>query len=238
MTMVKEKDIMKIDVAVIEDDLHYQTVVNKMLLKTKTNLDITYFDNAESFLDSSKNYELVLLDIDLPGMDGISLSRLIKNRTDGIVFLTSYEDKAIEAIGIKVAKYIVKTLPEEIIVARIRETIEELSLKSGIEIHTEYGEFMYLRIDDIYRIMIEGRMIYLYTKDSRFKMSSITLASVFKYFDGRLIYANQSSLVNPYHITHVFKDGTILFDNDSKEYISRNRRKGFLAEIAEQMGRI
>ena len=117
MTMVKEKNIMKIDVAVIEDDLHYQTVVNKMLLKTKTNLDITYFDNAESFLDSSKNYELVLLDIDLPGMDGISLSRLIKNRTDGIVFLTSYEDKAIEAIGIKVAKYIVKTLPEEIIVA-------------------------------------------------------------------------------------------------------------------------
>lgn len=45
------------------------------------------FIDGESFYDDFNEYDLVLLDIDLPGIDGIELSKKIEHKVENIIFL-------------------------------------------------------------------------------------------------------------------------------------------------------
>ena len=72
--------------------------------------------------------ELVLLDLELPDMNGIEVTRRIKRRTQGVevLILTSFEDeqKVYEAIQAGASGYLVKRVGPEKIRSGIREVME------------------------------------------------------------------------------------------------------------------
>jgi DNA-binding NarL/FixJ family response regulator len=72
--------------------------------------------------------ELVLLDLELPDMNGIEVTRRIKRRTGGVevLILTSFEDeqKVYEAIQAGASGYLVKRVGPEKIRSGIREVME------------------------------------------------------------------------------------------------------------------
>lgn len=72
--------------------------------------------------------ELVLLDLELPGIDGIEVTRRLKMRTNAIevLILTSFEDeqKVYEAVRVGASGYLVKRLGPEKIRAAIHEVLD------------------------------------------------------------------------------------------------------------------
>ncbi len=56
-------------VAVVEDDTEYRFLL-ETTLETVGAQDVSAYADAESFLDSDLDVDLVLLDLTLPGMDG------------------------------------------------------------------------------------------------------------------------------------------------------------------------
>ncbi len=74
----KEIDLTKVKVLVVEDNKINQMITKKILTKMQLSCDVV--DNGESAVDMVKtnNYDLVLMDIHMPGISGIEATKIIR----------------------------------------------------------------------------------------------------------------------------------------------------------------
>jgi DNA-binding LytR/AlgR family response regulator len=90
-----------------------KTAVEHYVAERSLDISVDVFDNPFIFLESlseSGGYDIVLLDICMPGILGTEVAREIRNRKDNteIVFLTTSTDFSVEAFALRAAHYLVK----------------------------------------------------------------------------------------------------------------------------------
>jgi DNA-binding LytR/AlgR family response regulator len=80
-------------------------------------------------LISALDYDVIFLDVQMPGMTGIELVRQLKGREvmPKVVFVTAYENYAVPAFEIRAVDYLLKPLESE----RLAETIQRLRESVG-----------------------------------------------------------------------------------------------------------
>ncbi len=111
-------------ILMVEDDVEITALLEKYLYKY--GFELFSVDRASSALDklSSSNYELVLLDLTLPEMDGLDLCRLIKREYPQlpIIISTARNDTTDKVIGFEVGAddYIAKPYDPRELIARIQ----------------------------------------------------------------------------------------------------------------------
>ena len=126
----------------IADDENLELkVLEKTIKKFFLNeLDIFMASNGKQAADIVENTDIniALLDIEMPGMNGIELAKLIreKNQDCIIIFITAYDrfEYAIEAMHIKAFDYLLKPWKEEKLTGLISEaisSIKEISSDDG-----------------------------------------------------------------------------------------------------------
>lgn len=73
---------------------------------------ISCFSSGEEIIASGEEYDILFLDIEMPKQDGISVKEYFeKNRKQTrIIFLTSHVERAIDAFGKNVVRFLVKPL--------------------------------------------------------------------------------------------------------------------------------
>jgi DNA-binding LytR/AlgR family response regulator len=115
--------------------------------------------------------DLLFLDIEMPGMTGLELTRNLGNQRPVIIFTTSKKEYAVEAFELNVADYIVKPItPSRFIQAidRAREILES----NKDEVKVDEDEFIFIRdsnvirrlkIDEILFAEAMGDYVKLYT---------------------------------------------------------------------------
>jgi DNA-binding LytR/AlgR family response regulator len=94
--------------------------------------------------------DLILLDIEMPGMTGLELIKNIGKTRPVIIFTTSKKEYAVEAFELNVADYIVKPVtPARFIQAidKAREIVES----NKEEFNTNEEEFLFIRDSNIVR---------------------------------------------------------------------------------------
>ena len=100
--------------------------------KPHIRFEIERYDSAEGLvqaLSENKSYDLYLLDIIMPGMDGMSLAHALREREaeSTIIFLTSSIDFAVEAFQVKASDYLVKPVEKQ----RLFEAMDEVIATLG-----------------------------------------------------------------------------------------------------------
>ena len=96
-------------------------------------LSVTLFASGEEFLKSwqEAHFDVVLLDIQMPDMDGMSVARRLRE-TDGqtgIFFVTGYEDYLVQGYEVEAFRYLIKPVSDE----KLREGLELFLKKRGGE---------------------------------------------------------------------------------------------------------
>jgi DNA-binding NtrC family response regulator len=139
-------------ILIIEDEAPFCRLLHKRLAR-KGNI-IDSFDSAEGALPvlEKKSYDVALVDIKLPGMDGIDLLATIKEKHDTeVIIITGHGtiDSAIAAMKLGAHDYITKPckLSElDIIVQKASENkaLQEINsrLKDELRLKTDYGEIV------------------------------------------------------------------------------------------------
>lgn len=126
----------------IADDENLELkVLEKTIKKFFLNeLEIFMASNGKQAAQISDETEIniALLDIEMPGMNGIELAKLLREKNPDciIIFITAYDrfDYAIEAMHIKAFDYLLKPWKEEKLTGLISEAIvniKELSLENS-----------------------------------------------------------------------------------------------------------
>lgn len=86
------------------------------------------YTSVQAFLDALDTLQLqvVFLDIAMPGMTGMELAGILKERYNDavrIIFVTAYDEYAVDAFGLYAVDYLLKPIKKE----RFRQTIERLN---------------------------------------------------------------------------------------------------------------
>lgn len=125
-----------IRVALIEDNLSYMKAL-QALIGSKTNLLLVYtaenLKNIEQLCQVSA--DVIILDIDLPGINGIEGVRFLRDKkiTAGVFMLTVFEDdeKIFSAIKAGANGYLLKKDPPEKIIEAIEAIYRGESIMNG-----------------------------------------------------------------------------------------------------------
>ena len=104
-------------IAVVEDDSFERERLKKYLntfeKREGDSFIVKEFSNGKTFADEfCPDFDIVFLDVGLPGLNGISVAKEIRKKDSGvtIVFITSMKEYAIEGYSVQAYDYIVKPL--------------------------------------------------------------------------------------------------------------------------------
>jgi len=143
---------------------------NKMARMTTAQLvsQIAYLNlvgecsNAIEAYNMVKNHavDLLLLDIEMPEMTGLELTKNLGEKSPLIIFTTAKKDYAVEAFELNVVDYLVKPItPARFLLAieRAKETLES----ERQEMNIENKEFVFIRDNGILKRINIDEIIYL-----------------------------------------------------------------------------
>jgi DNA-binding NarL/FixJ family response regulator len=121
---------MPITVSIVEDDSNLSIALRRLLARTEDLLCLNSYSNAEDALREIplSQPEVVLMDINLPGMDGIECVKKIKALCPliRIVMLTVYEnpERIFKALAAGAIGYVLKHRPSEELLYAIRDAYQ------------------------------------------------------------------------------------------------------------------
>ena len=117
----------------------------------------TYLDPIQALNNISPDIELIFMDIEMPGLNGIELSKLISSKTK-IIFTTAYKQYAFDSYEVQAIDYLLKPISYSAFVkatTRAKEYFEQINKPQQEEITTSKNdnfifvksEFKLIRVD-------------------------------------------------------------------------------------------
>lgn len=173
------------------------------------------FASAESFLfhyENEKDYDILLLDIELEAMDGVSLAKQLRkdNDTVQIVFITGYSDYISEGYEVAALHYLMKPVKEEKLFSVLDRAAEKLAKNEKV-LHFEVGgEMICIPIYQIRYAEVMGNYVTIHAAtDTTVKM---TLTELERMLDERFYRVSRSAMINLTYIRRVSKTEIKLSD--------------------------
>ena len=203
-----------------------------------TPIQIHIFQNGFSLLDAidqGKRFDITILDILMPGENGIEIARNIRaSGTDTeIIFLTSSPEYAVDSYEVKAQNYLLKPVTEEKFFASIDSILAELDEKdtASFIIYTTEKQYSRIRVSSLVYGEVTHRTITLHLADQTMISAIMTFTEfldILKAYPD-FIYPHRSYAVNMHYIQYVTKSDIILTDGQ-KIPLSRNN----YTKISEQ----
>lgn len=203
-------------------------------------LDVRTFASGEEFLNRNAGpYDLICLDIDMEGMDGISTAREIR-KTDSqviIIFVTNMAQMAIKGYEVRALDFVVKPVNYYSFALKMKNAFSMIENRKTREIVLPtQGGMEKFSTDDLYYVEVSGHYLSYHTKDGVFRKKG-SMKEIEDRLEGLSFKrCNNCYLVNLKHVSSVDRDEIRVGGEQLK--ISRPRRKEFLQSLANYMGGI
>lgn len=203
----------------LESDRDYlKDLLNKWANDYSHLLSIDAFSSAESFLfhyEEAKDYDILLLDIEMGLMDGVSMAKKIRqdNDTVQIIFITGYSDYIAEGYEVNALHYLMKPVKEEKLFSVLERAIEKIS-KNDVVLNMDSANGM-VRVP-IYQIRfaeVFGNYVTIHADDD--VVVKMTLNEIEKLLDERFYRVGRSVIVNLNEVSRVTKTEIKLLDGTS-----------------------
>jgi DNA-binding NarL/FixJ family response regulator len=127
-----------VNIVIVEDDSTAAGLLKEYLEDEDIHVSGVFFSGEEAldgFMGAGGLPDLVLMDIKLPGISGIEVTRILKDRHPGleVVVQTIFEDSRtiMDAIKAGASGYLLKGSPKEDLLAALREVMNGGSFLTG-----------------------------------------------------------------------------------------------------------
>ena len=203
--------------------------------------DIEFVGECESAsqameLMNTESIDFILLDIEMPEMNGLELAKHSSAKKIWIIFTTGKTEYAIDAFETNVVDYVVKPISLERLMLAINKLKETIQLRTSSQNSRE--EFFYLKdkgvlikihLSEVLFFEALGDYVKIHTKDKNYVMR-ITMKNVETKLDPHhFVRVHRSYMVAVRHIEKV-KENAILLGNQTVP-IADSYRKTFIEKM-------
>ena len=218
------------NIAICDNDPIYRDQVRNIVehysaTHSAADISLAVFEWAEDLLEAARKlggYDIYILDILMPGMNGIELGKQLREADfDGkILYLTSSQEYAVSAFSVKAYNYILKPIDESVLTAALHEVVSFVAAhpRRSLMVKTRDAAVR-LSVDNIMYAELVRRSIVYHMAGGKV-VESTTIRSGFSEAvqellrDNRFLLCGTSLLINLRYVTMVDTEALVFQDRE------------------------
>ena len=224
-------------IAICEDEIYLLEELRKKTeayLKTRHfPAEIHTFTSGEDLLKEQRPFDLILLDLVLPGMNGLEAAKRL-SYSSRIIIITSYREYAVDAFEVDAVHYLLKPVTEERLYQAMDRAVKRSEQADDRSLAlVKSGNTHILPIRDILYCEVFDHRVCIHTAGDDYEYSG-TLDMLEKKLDGRFFRCHRSYLINMSCVAAQEK-GTAVVSNGDRVLISRRKQSEFMQRLLDHL---
>ena len=230
-----------IRIAICDDEKHMSDHIRAMasdfFRKKNREIQLRTFSSGEELLSYDGQIDILFLDIQMKGMDGIETARKLRDSKfrGFLIFITVLKEMVFQSFEVQAYDYLVKPVEEK----QFEKTMERLyaSMQNASEdsLLVQKGyEGRIIQKDEIVFCEIIDRKIYLNLASGEVVDYYERIENLETKLGSHFFRCHRSYLINLKHLKG-YKNGTACMDNGKEVPVSRLRSKEFSSVVLQYM---
>ncbi len=207
----------------------------KQKIEQYTEADILLYEDGEALMQSDTKPDILFLDIQMPGTDGMQIARRIReyDKSMQIVFVTGIEDYVFEAFDVEALNYLVKPIDDKKLEAvlkiaqeKIANSIKPIDTRQSIVVSAG-GIHTKIYLDDIIYAEVFNRKIMIHTTSENIeyygKLTELEDMAGENFFRPHRAYLINMKYVERYDATNIYleKGQVLMAKQNYKNFVRR-----------------
>lgn len=222
--MQKEADVLKAHIARFEKE-------------NAENCKVAHFSDGLDFLDKYKHtYDVIFMDIDMPFIDGMKVSRRLRELDSEVplVFVTKMKQFAIEGYSVSALDFVLKPVSYYKFASILKKIVKNRQKRGAEKTIRTKGGLMQIKLDSIYYVEVMGRDIIYHTENGDILTHGRLKDLEEEFGTHGFVRCNNCYLVNLRHVKGVDKD--MISVGNTQIAMSQRKRKDFLNAFGDYLG--
>ena len=231
-------------IAICDDEKNIRELIGNKVEKQYPEAEIVFFSSGEELLLSDMHIDILFLDIQMSGRDGMETARELRQRDNDviIIFVTAVEEYVFQAFDVRAFNYIVKPIDDAKFTDVLQRAVDGLGSqnKAVKESEEKYvminncGVHTKVILDEIVYAEVFNRKVVIHKLDDELeyygKMSDLEAVAGESFFRTYRAYLVNFKYVVKYNATTIYLEkGTVLMAKKNypefvKKYMKYNRR--------------
>lgn len=226
-----------IKLLICDDDISITNQVDQLVKRIsksyKIQFDITIENSSKNILKKAEAYDIAIIDIEMPNINGIKLSEELKtiNPDIIIIILTSFQSYLDSAMKIHVFRYLSKPIDKNRFYMNLKDALDEYRLISKIITIANNDEVHLIKTKEILYIENRKRGSIIHTKHNTF-VSNKKPKELLRIINQNncFVYSHNSIIVNLQNVIEFNRSEVVLRKSDTETistYISQRKYSEF-----------
>ena len=121
--------------AICDDEKRIRDIIAESVKEVSEKIEIEFYADAKGILSASFDCDILFLDIQMPGIDGMGAARMLRSsgKKTVIVFVTALEDQVFNAFDVGAINYIVKPFTKAKIIEVFKRAVKQVEDQRLVE---------------------------------------------------------------------------------------------------------
>lgn len=201
-------------------------------------MQISVYHHPNDFLKNySSDYDLVLMDIEMPGLNGIEAARELRRMDSRVVlmFITNMAQYAINGYEVEAIDFVIKPISYPDFALKIHKAMRYVKRNKDrkVALSTQEGT-IYLHLSDIYYIEVMRHYLVYHTLNGENTVRGVLKEVEEMLKEYHFVRSNHCYLINLKYVESITGNTVKVAGNELQ--ISRNKKSEFLMEFARYVG--
>lgn len=209
-------------IAIVDDQKEFLDIISRKVKRLRYP-----FDTYTSVNDVTGQYDLMLLDIEMPDYDGIQYAK--QNKNQNIIFITTHLERVKEAFGSNVYGFLEKSDSDSVFQEVIKNVMQEIINKKYITFKIDQENKKFIIKDIVYFQYIKYKTIGFVYNNISYVVKGYSLVDLEELLENQFVYIDRTTLVNKNKMLRLINQKLYLADVPEILTVSKRRK----AEIKE-----
>ena len=236
-------------IAICDDEKNIRELIGNKVIAQYPEAEIVFYPSGEKLLLSDKRIDILFLDIQLTGRNGMETARELRKKEKEVIliFVTAAEEYVFQAFDVGAFHYLVKPIDDVKFNEVLRRAVDELNVQRAQRAKVKTPEEKYVMInnagvhskvliDDIVYAEVFNRKIVIHKMNETIeyygKLSDLEALAGDNFFRPHRAYLINFKYVEKYDATTIYLEtGSVLMAKQNypvfvKKYMKYNQKRG------------